>query len=208
MEVVKTSRGNGFLTFAVLVNILFSAVSIGFLIYKVRVLEEHVLQLQKGQRYHTEAIRENERADLTHRNKRAVESFGTSKSCSSCHNACVHLFGLGASAKVLLCTFLAKRKVAWLAFPTIVGNISDTELLAQNSVNYRVNFPNLTNFAFEKKNSLTRELRLFHGIHVVKRFSATQIDSCFYDHRVLHPSKVLKLIDSYVLLRIFFLSYL
>lgn len=100
MEVVKTSRGNGFLTFAVLVNILFSAVSIGFLIYKVRVLEEHVLQLQKGQRYHTEAIIENERADLTHRNKRAVESFGTSKSCSSCHNACVHLFGLGASAKV------------------------------------------------------------------------------------------------------------
>lgn len=85
MEVVKTSRGNGFLTFAVLVNILFSAVSIGFLM---------------------------------------------------------------------------------------------------------------------------RELRLFHGIHVVKRFSATQIDSCFYDHRVLHPSKVLKLIDSYVLLRIFFLSYL
>lgn len=100
MEVVKTSRGNGFLTFAVLVNILFSAVSIGFLIYKVRVLEEHVLQLQKGQRYHTEAIIENERADLTHRNKRAVESYGTSKSCSSCHNACVHLFGLGASAKV------------------------------------------------------------------------------------------------------------
>lgn len=111
MEAVKTPRRNSFLTFAVTVNILFSAVSIAFLIYKVRVLEEHVLQLQDDQRYHAEATKENERADLTHRNKRAVESLGMSKSCSSCHDACVHLFGLGASAKVLPCSFSLRVKL-------------------------------------------------------------------------------------------------
>ena len=63
MEAVKTPRRNSFLTVAVTVNILFSAVSIAFLIYKVRVLEEHVLQLQDDQRYHAEATKENERAD-------------------------------------------------------------------------------------------------------------------------------------------------
>lgn len=111
MEAVKTPRRNSFLTVAVTVNILFSAVSIAFLIYKVRVLEEHVLQLQDDQRYHAEATKENEQADLTHRNKRAVESLGMSKSCSSCHDACVHLFGLGASAKVLPCSFSLSVKL-------------------------------------------------------------------------------------------------
>ncbi|CAH3158453.1 unnamed protein product [Pocillopora meandrina] len=34
------------------------------------------------------------------RNKRAAKYHGDSKPCTSCHNACVQLFGLGASAKV------------------------------------------------------------------------------------------------------------
>ena len=94
METVKP-RGNIFLTVAVTVNILFSLVSIGCLIYKVRVLEEHVSHLQ------SDSSRESgEYRDETYRGKRSVESFGRSKSCSSCHNACVQLFGLGASAKV------------------------------------------------------------------------------------------------------------
>ena len=103
MEAVKTSRGSSLLTVAVIVNILFSVVSIGCLIYKVRVLEEQVFQLQGEslETYHTEA-RENEGAFLPHRSRRAVESLGGSKTCTSCHNACVRLFGLGASAKVLL----------------------------------------------------------------------------------------------------------
>ena len=103
MEAVKTSRGSSLLTVAVIFNILFSVVSIGCLIYKVRVLEEQVFQLQGEslETYHTEA-RENEGAHSTHRSRRAVESLGGSKSCTSCHNACVQLFGLGASAKVLL----------------------------------------------------------------------------------------------------------
>ena len=98
METVKP-RGNIFLTVGVLVNILFSLVSIGCLIYKVRVLEEQVFQLQLDSptTRHTES-REHE--DGTYRSIRSVESFGKSKSCNSCHSACVQLFGLGASAKV------------------------------------------------------------------------------------------------------------
>ena len=99
METVKT-RGNSFLTIAVVVNILFSLISIGYLIVKVRVLEEQVIQLQSDSPNHTEA-RGNEGAHLTHRSERSVESLGGSKSCTSCHSACVQLFGLGASAKVM-----------------------------------------------------------------------------------------------------------
>jgi len=100
METVKP-RGNSSLTVAVVVNILFSLVSIGCLIYKVRVLEEQVSQCKSGslREYQPES---GEYRDETYRRKRSVESLGRSKSCSSCHNACVQLFGLGASAKVHL----------------------------------------------------------------------------------------------------------
>ena len=99
METVKP-RGNTFLIVAVVVNLLFSFVSIGCLIYKVRVLEEQVSQLQSDSQreYHRES---GEYRDEPYRGKRSVESLGRSKSCSSCHNACVQLFGLGASAKVI-----------------------------------------------------------------------------------------------------------
>ena len=98
METVKP-RGNTFLTVAVIVNIFFSLVSIGYLIYKVRVLEEHVFQCKSDslREYQPES---GEYRDETYRGKRSVGSLGRSKSCSSCHNACVQLFGLGASAKV------------------------------------------------------------------------------------------------------------
>ena len=98
MENVK-HRNNIFLTVAVIVNILFCLVSIGCLIYKVRVLEEQVslLQSDSSKTYQPES-RDNE--DETYRSKRSVESLGRSKTCSSCHSACVQLFGLGASAKV------------------------------------------------------------------------------------------------------------
>lgn len=98
METVK-SRGNTVLTVAVIVHIFFSLVSIGYLIRKVRVLEEQVFQCK------SDSLREyqpepGEYRDETHRAGRSVEYPGRSKSCSSCHNACVQLFGLGASAKV------------------------------------------------------------------------------------------------------------
>ena len=100
METVKP-RGNNLLIVAVILNLLFSLVSIGCLIYKVRVLEEQVFQLQSDS--HKEYQRESgESRDETYRGKRSVESLGRSKSCSSCHEACVRLFGLGASAKVNL----------------------------------------------------------------------------------------------------------
>ena len=100
METVKP-RGNIFLTVAVIVNILLSLVSIGCLIYKVRVLEEQVSQLQSDslREYQPES---GEYRDETYRSKRSVKSLGRSKSCTSCHNACVQLFGLGTSAKVSL----------------------------------------------------------------------------------------------------------
>lgn len=47
MEKEKKNRGKIFLTIVVTINILFSVASIGFLIYKVRWLEEQVFQLQK-----------------------------------------------------------------------------------------------------------------------------------------------------------------
>ena len=98
METVKP-RGNILLTVAVIVNIVFSLVSVGFLIYKVRVLEEQVFQLQSDSSK-TRYIESRENEDVTNRGKRSVESLGKSKSCTSCHSACVQLFGLGASAKV------------------------------------------------------------------------------------------------------------
>ena len=100
METVKP-RGNTFLTVAVIVNLLFSLFSIGSLIYKVRVLEGQVSQLQSDspREYQPES---GEYRDESYRGKRSVESLGRSKSCSSCHKACVQLFGLGASAKVEL----------------------------------------------------------------------------------------------------------
>ena len=100
MEAVKKLRGNSFWTVAVIVNILFSVVSVGFLIYKVQVLEGEVFQLRSDLKYEAEA-RESEQADLMNRNKRAAEYHKESKTCNSCHNACVQLFGLGVSAKVL-----------------------------------------------------------------------------------------------------------
>lgn len=102
MEKEKKNRGKIFLTIVVTINILFSVASIGFLIYKVRWLEEQVFQLQKDP-LETGQTRERQNEawdDLAHRSKRAAESLGESKSCTSCHNACVKLFGLGASAKV------------------------------------------------------------------------------------------------------------
>ncbi|KAL9961572.1 hypothetical protein ACROYT_G030534 [Oculina patagonica] len=98
MEAVKP-RGNIFLTVAVIVNILFSLAAIGCLIYKVRVLEEQVYELQSDSSK-TLYTRSGENEDVTYRSKRSVESFGKSKSCTTCHSACVELFGLGASAKV------------------------------------------------------------------------------------------------------------
>ncbi len=99
MDAVKPRR-DIFLTVAVIVNILFSLAAIGCLIYKVRVLEEQVYQLQSDSSK-TRYTESGENEDVTNRGKRSVESLsGRSKSCTSCHSACVELFGLGASAKV------------------------------------------------------------------------------------------------------------
>lgn len=101
METVKP-RSNTFLTVSVIVNILFCLVSVGCLIYKVRVLEEQVFLLQRSDSSNTYQPESRDNEDGIYRRKRSVGSFGKSKSCSSCHNACVQLFGLGTSAKVVL----------------------------------------------------------------------------------------------------------
>ena len=95
------SRYNSLLAFAVFFNTLLTLSSIGFMVYKVRVLEEQVFQLQTKPSVTLEAeTRDNGGEDLTHRVKRSSQSVGEANSCVSCHNACVKLFGLGSSAKV------------------------------------------------------------------------------------------------------------
>ena len=111
MEAVKKSRGSSFWTIAVILNILFSVISVGFFIYKVHVLEGEVFQLRSDLKNQAKA-RESEDADLMNRNKRAAKYHGDSKPCTSCHNACVQLFGLGASAKV----FIKISKLHMLSF--------------------------------------------------------------------------------------------
>lgn len=111
MEAVKKSRGNSFWTIAVILNILFSVISVGFFIYKVHVLEGELFQLRSDLKNQAKA-RESEDANLMNRNKRAAEYHGESKTCTSCHNACVQLFGLGASAKV----FIKISKLHMLSF--------------------------------------------------------------------------------------------
>ena len=95
------SRNNSLLAFAVFVNFLLTLTTIGFVVYKTRGLEKQVFQLQtKSSLTSQTETRENRDDDLAHREKRSSESHRESKSCVSCHNACVKLFGLGASAKV------------------------------------------------------------------------------------------------------------
>lgn len=98
----EKSRCNSLLAFAVFVNIILTLSSVGFMIYKVRVLEERVFELQSRstQTLHDETGENEEDVDIIkNRQKRSSESFG-SKHCISCHNACVKLFGLGTKAKV------------------------------------------------------------------------------------------------------------
>ena len=95
------SRYNSLLAFAVLVNFLLTLTTIGFVFYKTRGLEQQVFQLQtKSSLTSQTETRENRDEDLAHRKKRSSESHKEPKNCVSCHNACVKLFGLGASAKV------------------------------------------------------------------------------------------------------------
>ena len=99
MEQAK-SRCNSLLAFAVLANIIFTVTLVGFVNYKVRVLEKQVFQLQSRSSVNLQNKTTDNGNELTHRVKRSSDSLGASKSCVSCHNACVKLFGLGASAKV------------------------------------------------------------------------------------------------------------
>lgn len=98
----EKSRCNSLLAFAVFVNIILTLSSVGFMIYKVRLLEKRVFELQfkSTQTLHAETGENEEDVDIIkNRQKRSSESFG-SKHCISCHNACVKLFGLGTKAKV------------------------------------------------------------------------------------------------------------
>ena len=100
MEQAK-SRSNGLLAMGLLVNLILTLASVGVVIYKVRVLEEQVFQLQSRPpvTLQAETIDSGD-YDTSNRMKRSSESVSGSKSCVSCHNACVKLFGLGTSAKV------------------------------------------------------------------------------------------------------------
>lgn len=96
------SRCSSLLAFAVFVNIILTLSSVGFMVYKVRLLEEQVFELQSKSTQTLQAETRENKEDvdiITNRQKRSSESLG-SKRCISCHNACVKLFGLGTKAKV------------------------------------------------------------------------------------------------------------
>ena len=95
------SRSNSLLAFAVFFNILLTLSSIGFTVYKLRILDEQVFQLQTKPSVTLQAeTRGNGGEDIAHLVKRSSQSVGEANSCVSCHNACIKLFGLGSSAKV------------------------------------------------------------------------------------------------------------
>ena len=106
----EKSRGNRLLVFALLINLILTITSVGTVIYKLQILERQVLQLQSRPSVALQGKTNNngddEEGELTQRRKREYEFSGEAKSCVSCHNACMQLFGLGASAKVCLLGYL------------------------------------------------------------------------------------------------------
>lgn len=101
----EKSRGSRLLVFALLINLILTITSVGTVIYKLQILETQVLQLQSRPSVALQGKTNNngddEEGGLTQRRKREYEFSGDgAKSCVSCHNACMQLFGLGASAKV------------------------------------------------------------------------------------------------------------
>lgn len=109
----EKSRGNRLLVFALLVNLILTITSVGTVIYKLQILERQVLQLQSrpsvALQDKTNNNGDDEEGELIQRRRREYEfsnSGDEAKSCVSCHNACMQLFGLGASAKVCLLRYL------------------------------------------------------------------------------------------------------
>ena len=104
----EKSRGNRLLVFALLINLILTITSVGTVIYKLQILERQVLQLQSrpsvALQGKTSKNRDDEEGELTQRRKREYEFSGDG--AKSCHNACMQLFGLGASAKVCLLRYL------------------------------------------------------------------------------------------------------
>lgn len=97
----RKSRTGGFLVFAVLVNFALSFVIVGFVVYKVKVLEQEIVHLQtKFSEKEQFEYRGGDSGDFIQRSKRSSKDRGESKACMSCHSACVKLFGLGSDAKV------------------------------------------------------------------------------------------------------------
>lgn len=97
----RKSRTSGFLVFAVLVNFAMSFVIVGFVVYKANVLEKEIVHLQtKLSEIEQFEYREGDDGDFIQRSKRSSKNRGESKTCTSCHSACVKLFGLGSDAKV------------------------------------------------------------------------------------------------------------
>ena len=97
------SRLNVFLAFVLFSNVLLSLFTVGFVVYKTRTLEQTIFQLQAKLSDTLEADYRGEYdGDLLQRSRRSSKNIDGSKSCVSCHKACVTLFGLGSAAKVRL----------------------------------------------------------------------------------------------------------
>lgn len=97
----RKSRTSVFLVFAVLVNFAMSFVIVGFVVYKAKVLEKEIVHLQtKLSEIEQFEHRGGDGEDFIQRSKRSSKNRAESKTCASCHSACVKLFGLGSDAKV------------------------------------------------------------------------------------------------------------
>lgn len=94
------SRSNSLLAFGLIVNFLLSVATVGIMVYKTQILEEQIFQLQAKSSLTAQAERGESYGDeIIHRRRRS-DFPEEPRSCLSCHNACVKLFGLGSSAKV------------------------------------------------------------------------------------------------------------
>ena len=87
-------QGSYFLHVAVLLNIIVTFVSVGFLAYRVHTLEGRVFQFEHV-RHHLAHAKPHEAARLQ-RDRRSAESSNAS-ACKDCRDACVKFFGSGSS---------------------------------------------------------------------------------------------------------------
>ena len=90
---------------ALVVNVVFTTLIVGFMIYKVHSLNNKVVQLQNDLQSFSGARSSPSESPTSMIRRKRSNTIKETTSCKSCHRACVQLFGLGSAAKVIAETF-------------------------------------------------------------------------------------------------------